>query len=62
MTLDRTTLRGLIATLEIDHGEERGVWPLQRFTLAVLFDDGAEYHLRWPRGVRTPAWEITRHR
>lgn len=60
MTLDRRTLRGLIADLESRHGEERGVWPRERFTFVVRFDDGTEYQFRWPRSVRAPAWEVTR--
>lgn len=62
MTLSRQHLRELIAALERQHGEERGLWPRQRFALAVHFDDGAEYQLRWPRGARNPAWEISRRR
>lgn len=62
MTLNRQSLRELIATLERAHGEERGVWPREPFAMAVFFDDGAEYELRWPRGVKNPAWEVHRAR
>jgi hypothetical protein len=64
MTLSRKGLRNLIAQLEREHGEERGVWPREHepFSLTVYFDDGAEYRLRWPRGVRNPAWEVIRER
>jgi len=62
MTLSRNTLRSLISQLEQEHGSEQGLWPVQRFVLRVLFDDGAEYQLRWPRGVPNPAWEVVRHR
>lgn len=62
MSLTRETLRYLIGHLEQEHGQEQGVWPVQRFVLIVHFDDGAEYQLRWPRGVKTPAWEVTRQR
>jgi len=62
MTLSHQTLRELIAALAREHGEERGLWPRERFALEVHFDDGAEYRLRWPRGVRNPAWEVCRER
>lgn len=62
MTLSRQALRELISALEREHGEERGLWPAERFTLTVFFDDGAEYRFRWPRGARNPAWEIERQR
>ena len=62
MPLNRATLRALIGQLEREHGPERGVWPAERFTFRVWFDDGAEYRLRWPRGVSNPAWEVVRER
>jgi hypothetical protein len=62
MALNRHTLRQLIALLEQEHGQECGLSSIERFTLAVRFDDGAEYRLRWPRGVPTPAWEVARER
>jgi hypothetical protein len=62
MALNRHTLRQLIALLDQEHGQECGLSSIERFTLAVRFDDGAEYRLRWPRGVPTPAWEVARER
>lgn len=62
MSLDRASLRSLIHLLERDHGAERGVWATERFSFRVWFDDGAEYRLRWPRGVRNPVWEVVRER
>jgi hypothetical protein len=62
MTLSRDELRTLIRQLEQEHGAEQGLWSLQRFVMEVLFDDGAEYQLRWPRGVRNPVWEVVRQR
>jgi hypothetical protein len=62
MTLSRDELRILIRQLEHEHGAEQGLWPRERFVMKVLFDDGAEYELRWPRGVRNPCWEVVRER
>jgi hypothetical protein len=60
MSLSHASLRSLIAQLEREHGPEQGVFPAERFAFRVWFDDGAEYRLRWPRGVANPAWEIVR--
>ena len=62
MSLNRKSLRELIGALEREHGDERGVWPVQRFHLHVQFDDGAEYAFRWPRGAVNPAWQVERQR
>jgi hypothetical protein len=60
MTLSHETLRGLVIQLEQQHGLAQALRPLERFLFMVSLDDGAEYQLRWPRGVRNPAWEVTR--
>jgi hypothetical protein len=60
MSLSHASLRSLIAQLEREHGPEQGVWSAERFVFRVWFDDGAEYQLRWPRGVRNPTWEVVR--
>jgi hypothetical protein len=62
MSLSHASLRLLIAQLEREHGSEQGVWPAERFAFRVWFDDGAEYRLRWQRGVPTPSWEVIRER
>jgi hypothetical protein len=46
--------------LEQQHGSAQALRPLEQFLFMVSLDDGAEYQLRWPRGVRNPAWEVTR--
>jgi hypothetical protein len=60
MTLSHETLRGLVMQLEQQHGSAQALRPLEQFLFMVSLDDGAEYQLRWPRGVRNPAWEVTR--
>jgi len=60
MTLSHEILRGLVLQLEQQHGLAQELRPLERFHFTVFLDDGAEYELRWPRGVRNPAWEVTR--
>lgn len=60
MTLSHETFRGLLRLLEREHGQTRELRPLERFVFEVFLDDGAEYRLRWPRGVRNPVWEVTR--
>ena len=60
MTLSHETLRGLVMQLEQQHGSAQELRPLERFVFMVFLDDGAEYQLRWPSGVRNPAWEVTR--
>lgn len=60
--LTRETLRSWIRHLEQEQGAEQGLFPIQRFVLMVWFDDGTEYELRWPRGVKNPAWVVTRQR
>ena len=60
MTLSHETLRGLVIQLEQQHGLAQALRPLERFLFMVSLDDGAEYQLRWPCGVRNPAWEVTR--
>ena len=62
MSLTHASLRRLISELEREHGAEQGVWPAEPFAFRLWFDDGAEYHLRWPRGARNPAWEVIRER
>ena len=62
MTLSRETFRRLISQLENEHGAEQGTWPVSPFTFKVCFDDGAEYRIRWPRGVANPVWEVVRER
>jgi hypothetical protein len=60
MTLNQETLRGLLMQLEQQHGAAQELRPLEPFLFTVFLDDGAEYQLRWPRGVRNPAWEVNR--
>ena len=60
MTLTHDTFRDLLRQLEQEHGLVQELRPLERFIFAVFLDDGTEYQLRWPRGVRNPAWEVTR--
>jgi hypothetical protein len=60
MSLNQASLRLVISQLERVHGAEQGVWPAERFSFRVWFDDGAEYRLRWPRGAANPAWEVVR--
>jgi hypothetical protein len=60
MTLNQETLRGLLMQLEQQHGSTQELRPVEPFLFTVFLDDGAEYQLRWPRGVRNPAWEVNR--
>ena len=62
MTLSHAAFRGLLRQLEQEHGPTQELLPLERFVFRVFLDDDAEYRLRWPSGVRNPAWEVTRQR
>jgi hypothetical protein len=60
MTYSHEMFRGLLMQLEQEHGSAQQLRALDRRVLMVVLDDGSEFHLRWPRGVRNPAWEVTR--
>jgi len=62
MTLNHGAFRDLLSQLEQQHGATQELRPLEHFVFVVLLDDGAEYQLRWPRGVRNPIWEVARQR
>jgi hypothetical protein len=62
MTLSHGAFRDLLNQLERQHGATQELRSPDHFVFVVLLDDGAEYLLRWPRGVRNPIWEVARQR
>jgi len=60
MTQIHHAFRRLLHQLEQEHGPSQELRPLERCVFTVFLDDGAEFQLRWPRGGRSPAWEVTR--